>query len=181
MDFIKTELPGVYIIKPVRHGDARGYFCETFRQDQFVENIGEINFIQDNESLSRRGVVRGLHYQAGEKAQAKLVRVTQGRVIDVAVDLRSESPTFGRHVKVELSDENGLMLFVPRGFAHGFAVLSDMAKFEYKVDNTYCPAAERCILFDDPQLGIEIGIAEDQMLRSEKDLKGVSFAEAEKF
>ena len=181
MEFITTDLPGVYIIKPLRHGDERGYFCETFRKDEFEKNIGPVDFVQENESLSRRGVVRGLHYQAGASSQAKLVRVSQGRVVDVAVDLRRSSPTFGRHIAVELTEDNGLMLYVPRGFAHGFIVLSEQARFEYKVDNYYDPSSERCIRFDDPQLAIDMLLPAEEMIFSEKDRKGVSFAEAEKF
>lgn len=181
MEFITTDLPGVYIIKPLRHGDERGYFCETFRKDEFEKNIGPVDFVQENESLSRRGVVRGLHYQAGASSQAKLVRVSQGRVVDVAVDLRRSSPTFGRHIAVELTEDNGLMLYVPRGFAHGFIVLSEQARFEYKVDNVYEPSSERCIRFDDPQLAIDMLLPAEEMIFSEKDRKGVSFAEAEKF
>lgn len=181
MEFIETELPGVYMIKPVRHGDERGYFCETFKKEEFEKNIGVVNFVQENESLSRRGVVRGLHYQAGDASQAKLVRVSQGRVVDIAVDLRQSSPTFGKHIAVELTEDNGLMLFVPRGFAHGFIVMSEMARFQYKVDNQYCPASERCIRFDDAELGIGMMLPAEKLIFSEKDRKGVSFAEAEKF
>lgn len=181
MNFIKTDIEGLVIIEPVRHGDARGYFSEVFRQDQFRLNIGAVDFIQDNESLSRRGVARGLHYQAGDAAQAKLVRVSEGVVLDIAVDLRSDSKTFGRHVAVELSSDNGRQLFVPRGFAHGFVVLSERARFQYKVDNAYCPSAERCIRFDDPELGIVLPLAESELLFSEKDLHGQSFRQAEKF
>lgn len=142
-------------MEPVRHGDARGYFCETFRADLFEAATGEHRpFIQDNESFSTRGVLRGLHYQEGDAAQGKLVRVSRGRVFDVAVDIRRGSPTYGRHVAVELSAENGRQLYIPRGCAHGFLVLSDEAQFQYKVDNAYCPAAERGIRYDDPQLGI---------------------------
>ena len=181
MEFISTELQDVYIIKCVRHGDERGYFSETFRKDEFEIVVGAVDFVQENESMSRRGVVRGLHYQAGDKAQAKLVRVTHGRVVDVAVDLRRNSTTYGHHIAVELSEENGLALYVPRGFAHGFMVLSETARFEYKVDNYYCPAAERCIRFDDPELAIEMQLPASEAIFSEKDRRGISFAEAEKF
>lgn len=181
MEFSETSLSGVFLITPVRHGDARGYFCETFRQDEFDRHIGRVVFVQDNESRSRRGVARGLHYQAGDASQAKLVRVTEGAVLDFAVDLRRSSPTFGRHIGVELSAENGRQLYIPRGFAHGFIVLSETAVFQYKVDNLYCPAAERCIRFDDPEIGIRFPALSEPLLFSEKDLHGLSFAESEKF
>ena len=181
MTFSETELQGVWLITPVRHGDARGYFCETFRLDEFERHIGEVNFIQDNESRSHFGVARGLHYQAGEASQAKLVRVSEGTVVDIVVDLRSDSPTFGRTLSVELSAENGRQLFIPRGFAHGFIVLSETATFQYKVDNAYCPAAERCIRFDDATLAISLPVDAARLQFSEKDLRGQSFAEAEKF
>lgn len=181
MDFIEAGLAGAYLIKPVRHGDGRGYFCETFRFDEFERAIGKVNFIQDNESLSIKGVVRGLHYQAAEASQAKLVRVVYGRVLDVIVDLRRNSPTFGKHISTELSGENGCQLFVPRGFAHGFIVLSEKALFQYKVDNPYAPESERCIRFDDPCLSIDFPLPVSSLIFSEKDMKGVSFKEAELF
>lgn len=181
MEFSETSLSGVFLITPVRHGDSRGYFCETFRQDEFDRHIGHVVFVQDNESRSRRGVARGLHYQAGDASQAKLVRVTEGTVIDYAVDLRRSSPTFGRHIEVELSDGNGRQLFIPRGFAHGFVVMSETAVFQYKVDNPYCPAAERCIRFDDPELGVIFPELPGPLLFSEKDMRGLAFADAEKF
>lgn len=181
MTFTETELNGVWLITPIRHGDARGYFCETFRLDEFERHIGKVEFIQDNESRSHFGVARGLHYQAGDASQAKLVRVSEGTVIDVVVDLRQSSPTFGRKLSVELSAENGHQLFIPRGFAHGFIVMSEAATFQYKVDNFYCPSAERCIRFDDETLAIEFPIAADRLQFSEKDLCGQSFADAEKF
>ena len=181
MTFTETQLAGVWMITPLRHGDARGYFCETFRRDEFEKHIGVVAFVQDNESKSCRGVARGLHYQAGDASQSKLVRVSEGAVIDYAVDLRTGSPTFGRWQSFELSAENGCQLFVPRGFAHGFAVISETATFQYKVDNLYCPQAERCISFFDPQLAIDMQLPAEEMIFSEKDSKGVSFAEAEKF
>lgn len=181
MTFTETQLAGVWLIEPVRHGDARGYFCETFRKDEFVRHIGAVDFVQDNESRSHFGVARGLHYQAGNAAQGKLVRVSEGRVIDVVVDLRKDSPTFGQHLSVELSAENGRQMYVPRGLAHGFVVLSDSAMFQYKVDNVYCPSAERCIRFDDAELAIEFPMPVGELLFSEKDLHGQTFAEAEKF
>lgn len=181
MTFTETQLSGVWLIEPVRHGDARGYFCETFRKDEFEKHIGVVDFVQDNESRSHHGVARGLHYQAGDAAQGKLVRVSEGRVIDVVVDLRKESPTFGRHLSIELSAENGRQMYVPRGFAHGFVVLSESAMFQYKVDNVYCPSAERCIRFDDPGLAIKFPMPVVELLFSEKDLQGQTFAQAEKF
>lgn len=176
-DFIKTSISGVWIIEPQRHGDRRGYFCETYRRSDFEAIVGAVDFVQDNESVSTRGVIRGLHLQQGEAAQAKLVRVSQGAVLDVTVDLRPGSPTFGRHVAVELSAENGRQLFVPRGFAHGFAVLSDVAQFQYKVDNYYCPEAELTLRFDDPVLGIQWPFDPAEANLSPKDLAGKSFGQ----
>lgn len=177
----RTPLPGVLIIEPERHGDSRGYFCETFRADLFAGVVPGVVFVQDNESLSCRGVVRGLHYQAGAFAQAKLVRVTRGAIIDVVVDLRRSSPTFGRYFSAELSADNGLQLFVPRGFAHGFAVVSDEAQFQYKVDNSYAPHAERTIAFDDPDLAIVWPFGAGEMILSDKDRRGIPFRLAETF
>ena len=154
---------------------------ETYRQEDFDANVGPTVFVQDNESCSSYGVVRGLHYQKGEWSQAKLVRVLQGKVLDVAVDLRRSSATFGKYVAVELSDENKRQLFIPRGFAHGFAVLSDIAVFAYKVDNKYMPSAEAGIRFDDPAIGIDWPIAKEDMLLSEKDRTAVSLKDAEVF
>lgn len=182
MKFTATEIPDVWLIEPVRHYDKRGYFCETFRRDEFERAIGHtVDFVQENESLSHHGVVRGLHYQAGGASQAKLVRVSEGRIIDVAVDLRQSSPTFGRHVSVELSSDNGRMLFIPRGFAHGFAVLSDTARFSYKVDNYYCPQAERTLRLDDPAVGVEWPFGRTGMLLSDKDAAGAPWDGCEKF
>lgn len=175
MQFIEQKIKGVWIIEPKRFGDARGYFSETFKLEEFKNHVGNVNFIQDNESFSSRGVLRGLHFQKGEFSQAKLVRVSQGTVLDVAVDLRKDSPTFGQHIAVELSHENGRQLFIPRGFAHGFVVLSDVAQFQYKVDNVYAPNAEATLRFDDPKLGIDWRIASADMLLSDKDLRGYSF------
>lgn len=155
MKFIEQAIKGVYVIEPRRFGDQRGYFMETFRADEFAANIGQVAFVQDNESMSTLGVVRGLHFQKNRFAQAKLIRVSRGAVLDVAVDLRSGSPTFGKHVAVELSAENALQLFIPRGFAHGFVALADVVQFQYKVDNVYAPQAEATLRFDDPALGIE--------------------------
>lgn len=181
MNYIKTEIEGVFVIEPKIFNDSRGYFFEAFKYSDFENNIGPVSFIQDNESKSCRGVLRGLHYQKGEYSQAKLVRVIKGRVLDVAVDLRRTSPTFGKHVMVELSDENKRQFFIPRGFAHGFLVLSDEAIFTYKVDNVYAPEHEASIRFDDPDLNIEWPIASNEILTSKKDLDGVSFKDAEYF
>ena len=181
MDFIKTEIDGVWVIQPKRYGDARGYFAETYRQDLFDKHIGRVEFIQDNESFSTRGVLRGLHFQKGEWSQAKLVRVSQGTVIDVCVDLRADSPTFGKSVMRELSADSGCMLFVPRGFAHGFLVLSDVAQFQYKVDNVYAPQAEATLAWDDPEVGIAWPLPEGGPLLSEKDKKGVALKDVYRF
>lgn len=184
MNYIKTEIPDVWVCEPKVFADARGYFMETWRASDFNEHIGhEVNFVQDNQSMSSRGVLRGLHFQKGEFSQAKLVRVLQGTVVDVAVDLRQASPTFGKYVMVELSAENKRQLFIPRGFAHGFQVLSDTAVFTYKVDNIYAPQAECSIRYDDPKIGIAWPITNPkELLLSEKDLQhAVTFDEAEKF
>ena len=181
MEYQKTDIEGVYLLKPKVFGDARGYFVETWKQADFDEHVGKVTFIQDNESKSSRGVLRGLHYQKGEWSQAKLVRVIKGRVLDVAVDIRKSSPTFGQHVMAELSDENKHQLFIPRGFAHGFLVLSDEAIFTYKVDNVYAPQAEAGIRWNDPALGIEWPIDSAEVLTSEKDLKQPLLKDAEVF
>lgn len=169
------------MIEPKVFEDARGYFFEAWKQGEFVANIGKVDFVQDNESKSSFGVLRGLHYQRGEFSQAKLVRVISGRVLDVAVDLRRNSPTFGQHVMVELSGENKCQFFIPRGFAHGFLVLSDEAIFTYKVDNVYAPQAEASILWNDEQLSIDWPLGENQLLLSEKDKKAKPFSEVEYF
>ena len=181
MEYIETKLKGVFIVKPKVFNDERGYFFESWKKEDFEKHVGNIDFIQDNESKSSFGVLRGLHYQKGDASQAKLVRVIKGKVLDVAVDLRHDSPTFGQHVMAELSDENKQQLFIPRGFAHGFLVLSEEAVFTYKVDNVYAPQAEASIRFDDPDLGIEWPLDMSQVLTSEKDLKGVAFRDAEYF
>ncbi len=183
MEYIKTKIDGVWILEPRVFEDARGYFMETWREEDFNRAIGcEVRFVQDNQSKSSRGVLRGLHFQKGDASQAKLVRVLQGSVVDVAVDLRKSSPTFGQHVIVELSEDNKRQLFIPRGFAHGFQVLSDTAVFTYKVDNRYAPETECSIRYDDPTIGIDWPIKGDDVVLSEKDLlRAVSFAEAEKF
>ena len=175
MTFTELEIKGVWLIEPKRFGDNRGYFCETFKLEEFESHVGKINFVQDNESMSTYGVLRGLHFQRGKWSQAKLVRVSQGRVLDVAVDLRRGSSTYGRHVAVELSQENAHQLFIPRGFAHGFVVLSETAQFQYKVDNVYAPQSEATLRFDDDALGIDWCIPHSDMKLSEKDMRGLSF------
>ena len=169
MNVINTDIQGVVIIEPKVFGDHRGYFFESFSEKDFAEAVGEVKFVQDNESKSCHGVLRGLHFQKPPHAQAKLVRVVKGRVLDVAVDLRKGSPTFGKHVSVELTEENHRQLFIPRGFAHGFAVLSDEAVFQYKCDNYYAPQSEGSVLWNDPDIGIEWGIPSEDVMLSEKD------------
>jgi len=181
MDFKKTAIEGVYVIEPRVFNDSRGYFFEAWKKEEFEQAIGAVDFIQDNESKSSYGVLRGLHYQKGEFSQAKLVRVIKGRVLDVAVDARRSSPTFGQHVMVELSEENKRQFFIPRGFAHGFLVLSDEAIFTYKVDNVYAPQAEAGIRWNDPALHIEWPIDPKDVLTSDKDLKQPLLSDAELF
>lgn len=171
MEYIETAIKGVFIIAPKVFGDARGYFMESWKKAEFEEHVGIVDFIQDNESMSSFGVLRGLHYQKGEYSQAKLVRVIKGRVLDVAVDIRKSSPTFGQHIAVELNEDNKHQFFIPRGFAHGFLVLSEEAIFTYKVDNVYAPQAEAGIRWDDPALGIDWNVNPATVLTSEKDLK----------
>ncbi|MFA9374595.1 MAG: dTDP-4-dehydrorhamnose 3,5-epimerase [Poseidonibacter sp.] len=172
MNFIRTQIPDVVIIEPRVHGDHRGYFVETFRADKLEEFLGfKINFCQDNESKSSKGVLRGLHYQLPPHAQTKLVRVIQGKVLDIAVDIRKNSPTFGQHVAVELSYENKRQLLVPRGFAHGFIVLEDDTTFAYKVDNYYSPQCDRGIAFNDLDLNIDWKLSLDELNLSDKDKK----------
>lgn len=180
MEVIKTEIDGVVIIEPKIFGDERGYFFESFNAAEFARKVG-VNtvFVQDNESKSKYGVLRGLHFQKGEFAQSKLVRVVEGRVIDVAVDIRRGSPTFGKHVAVELSKENKRQLFIPRGFAHGFAVLSEEAVFQYKCDNLYAPEHEGAIAWNDPKIGIDWQIRPEDAILSEKDRKHPTLDEAE--
>ena len=171
MIFTPQLIPDVLLIEPTIFRDDRGYFLETFRKDIFEHKVGHpVNFLQDNESKSTRGVLRGLHYQLPPYTQAKLVRVIAGSVLDVAVDIRKSSPTFGQHVAVELTAENKHQLFVPHGFAHGFVVLSDTAIFSYKVDNYYAPEHDRGILFNDPGLAIDWRLHKDALSLSEKDL-----------
>ncbi len=181
MKYIETDIADVYVIEPLVFNDARGYFYEVWKQSDFEKNVGKVGFVQDNESKSSYGVLRGLHYQKGEMSQAKLVRVIKGRVLDVAVDLRKSSKTFGRYVMVELSEENKRQLFIPRGFAHGFLVLSDEAVFTYKVDNIYAPHCEASIRFDDPDINIQWPMELSDVITSEKDLKGQSFKDADYF
>lgn len=181
MEYIKTDIEGVYILQPRVFNDVRGYFFEAWKQGDFEAHIGPVNFIQDNESKSSFGVLRGLHYQKGSLSQAKLVRVIKGKVLDVAVDIRRSSPTFGKHVMVELSEDNKRQFFIPRGFAHGFLVLSDEAVFTYKVDNPYAPEAEAGIRWDDPVVGIQWPIDPAHVLMSEKDLKQPFMKDAELF
>lgn len=181
MEYIKTAIADVFIIQPRVYEDARGYFFEAWKQEEFQAQVGPVTFIQDNESKSSRGVIRGLHYQRGAASQAKLVRVISGRVLDVAVDIRRSSPTFGQHVMVELSGENKRQLFIPRGFAHGFLVLSEEAVFTYKVDNAYSPQLEAGIRWNDPDLAISWPLEGLEVLTSEKDLRQPFMREAELF
>ena len=182
MKFIRTALPDVVIIEPAVMGDERGYFVETFRQDKLNAFLGfAINFVQDNESKSSYGVLRGLHYQLAPAAQTKLVRVIKGKVLDVAVDIRAGSPSFGQHVSVELSEQNKRQLLVPRGFAHAFVVLEDDTVFAYKVDNYYSPENDRGLAFDDPAIGINWIVDKQQLQLSAKDLRQPSLEKAELF
>ena len=168
MNIIKTAIEGVVIIEPKVFNDERGYFFESYNQKDFNSLVKEITFVQDNESCSQYGVIRGLHFQKSPYAQSKLVRVVKGRVLDVAVDIRHGSPTFGKHVKVELTENNHLQFFIPKGFAHGFAVLSETAVFQYKCDNFYAPQSEGAIAWDDPDLAIDWQIPQDKIILSKK-------------
>lgn len=170
MNVIKTDIEGVVIIEPKVFGDDRGYFFESFSQPRFDELVRPIKFVQDNESKSKYGVLRGLHFQKGQHVQSKLVRVVKGRVLDVAVDIRKGSPTFGKYVAVELTEDNHRQFFVPRGFAHGFAVLSEEAIFQYKCDNLYAPESEGAIIWNDPEIGIDWGLAAEDVVLSPKDM-----------
>jgi len=179
LNFIPQSIPDILLIEPTVHGDSRGYFMESFRQDLLDDFLGyEVNFVQDNESKSSKGVLRGLHYQLPQSAQAKLVRVIEGKVLDVAVDIRQSSPTFGQYVSKELSSDNRHQLFIPRGFAHGFVVLSDSAIFAYKVDNYYSPADDRGIAFDDKEIGIDWVLKSDELQLSDKDKSQPVLSEA---
>ena len=180
MVYTETELSGVWIIEPKVFVDTRGYFMEAYKEQEFEENIGKVRFIQDNESCSTRGVLRGLHYQLAPYAQSKLVRVIYGNVLDVAVDIRKGSPTFGKYIAVELSGENKRQLFIPRGFAHGFYVMSETAVFTYKVDNPYTPTHERGMRFDDPSVGVDWRIMSgDVISASDKDRNAPLLHDAE--
>jgi dTDP-4-dehydrorhamnose 3,5-epimerase len=174
MQYTKIEINGLWIIEPKVFTDARGYFMEVFKKEEFEQHIGQVDFIQDNESKSAYGVLRGLHYQEGDAAQSKLVRVISGKVWDVAVDIRKNSLTFGKYVGVELSDENKRQFFIPRGFAHGFLVLSETAVFSYKVDNPYSPFAERTLYCLDSDLAIQWPMEQSRWILSEKDKAGKS-------
>lgn len=169
MNVVLTSISGVCIIEPRVHEDPRGYFFESYNQKEFDEKIGPVRFVQDNESYSSYGVLRGLHFQKPPFAQSKLVRVVQGRVLDVAVDIRMGSPTYGQHVAVELSGENHRQFFIPRGFAHGFCVLSETALFQYKCDNFYAPQSEGAVAWNDPALNIDWRVPADKVILSEKD------------
>ena len=180
MKYIQTEIAGLWIIEPKVLSDSRGYFMESFKQEVFNQNVGKVDFIQENESGSSRGVLRGLHYQLAPYSQAKLVRVIEGTVLDVAVDLRKGSPSFGKYMAVELSGQNKRQFYIPQGFAHGFHVLSERAVFTYKVDNPYMPSHERSLRFDDPQIGIDWQITDpENVILSEKDKTAPLLAEAD--
>ncbi len=180
MKYIQTEIAGLWIIEPKVLSDSRGYFMESFKQEVFNQNVGKVDFIQENESGSSRGVLRGLHYQLAPYSQGKLVRVIEGTVLDVAVDLRKGSPTFGKYMAVELSGQNKRQFYIPQGFAHGFHVLSERAVFTYKVDNPYMPSHERSLRFDDPQIGIDWQITDpENVILSEKDKNAPLLAEAD--
>jgi dTDP-4-dehydrorhamnose 3,5-epimerase len=177
MKLTPTSIADLVVIEPTVFEDQRGYFMESYQQAWFAAHVAPTQFIQDNESKSSRGVLRGLHFQSGAFAQAKLVRVLQGEVLDIAVDLRPDSPTFGQHLSIVLNDQNKKQVFIPRGFAHGFVVLSETAVFAYKVDNLYSKAHEGGILFNDPELDIDWGIPSTEMILSEKDTLLPSFEE----
>ncbi len=177
MKFYKTEIPDVFIIEPKKFGDSRGYFFESYNKKEFYDNGIKNNFIQDNQSFSRYGTLRGLHFQRGKFAQAKLVRVIHGQVLDTAVDLRVKSPTFGKHISVLLDDEINNMLFIPRGFAHGFSVQSNTAIFAYKCDNFYNSISESGIIYNDSELNIDWKIPADKIITSGKDLLWPTLAE----
>lgn len=178
MKVIKTDIEDVVILQPDVFGDNRGYFMESWSQPRFDEAVRPVRFVQDNESKSRYGVLRGLHYQKGRYSQSKLVRVVKGRVLDVAVDIRRGSPTFGRYVAVELTEDNHYQLFVPRGFAHGFSVLSEEAIFEYKCDNIYAPEQEGAIAWNDPTIGVDWKLPAEDVILSAKDAAHPTLAEA---
>ena len=180
MTYTRTEIPDIWVIEPKVFDDRRGYFMEAFKKQEFEEHIGLCDFMQENESCSSKGVWRGFHYQLEPFAQSKLVRIILGKVLDVAVDIRKGSPTFGKYVAVELSDENKRQLFIPKGFAHGFYVMSEKTIFTYKVDNPYMPAYERAILYDDPAVCFAGDMLDGQtVLMSDKDKQAPSFSDAE--
>lgn len=179
MKIIKTEIDGVVILEPRIFTDSRGYFFESFSERDFNSNVREVHFVQDNESKSSYGVLRGLHFQKPPHAQSKLVRVIKGAVLDVAVDIRRGSPTFGKHVAVELSESNHRQFFIPRGFAHGFSVLTDEVIFQYKCDNFYAPQSEGAIAWNDPSLGIDWRIKDADVILSEKDKNHPTLSQAE--
>lgn len=179
MKFIQTDIEGVVIVETVRFDDRRGWFSEVFSQREFEAAVGDVHFVQDNEVWSRGGAVRGLHFQRGDNAQAKLVRAVQGRILDVAVDLRCGSPTFGRHVAVELTDENRRQLFIPRGFAHGYSVLSDEATVIYKCDNFYAPQSEGGVCPCDPALGIDWEVPAERRMIADRDMAFPSLSDTE--
>ena len=180
MKVTETKLKGCFIVEPTVFGDHRGYFFESFNQKLFAQKTGlDVHFVQDNQSLSNRGVLRGLHFQQGDYAQAKLVRVVKGRVLDVAVDLRKDSDTYGQHVALELSEKNRIQLFVPRGFAHGFSVLEDQTIFSYKCDNYYNKESEGGIMYNDSDLNIDWKLSDSEILLSEKDTGLKSFRDYE--
>ena len=175
MKMTRTDIEGLVVIEPRVFGDSRGYFFESFSQREFEKEVGQVRFVQDNESKSSYGVVRGLHFQKPPHTQSKLVRVVKGRVLDVAVDLRRDSETYGKYFAVELTEDNHLQLFIPKGFAHGFAVLSDEAVFQYKCDEFYAPESEGAIAWNDPDIGVDWQIPEDKVILSEKDKKHPAF------
>lgn len=175
MEYQELSIKGCWLLTPRRFGDSRGYFAETYNKADFDKHVGAVDFVQDNESVSSLGVLRGLHFQRGEWSQAKLVRVIEGKVLDVAVDLRKDSPTFGKHIAVTLDDSEGKMLYIPRGFAHGFLVMSNRARFQYKVDNFYAPSAEVSLRYDDPVIGIKWPDEGMTLNLSPKDLSAISF------
>ena len=179
MEVIKTDIDGLVIIEPKIFGDARGYFFESFSQREFEAKVRKVNFVQDNESMSSYGVMRGLHFQRPPFAQSKLVRCVKGRVLDVAVDIRKGSPTFGKYIAVELTEDNHRQFFVPRGFAHGFAVLSEEAIFQYKCDNFYNKESEGSVAWNDPQLAIDWRIPADKVQLSDKDKQSKNIADAD--
>lgn len=177
MNVVRTDIPDVVIIEPKVFADDRGYLFESWSQRVFDEQVRHVHFVQDNESKSKYGVIRAFHYQTGDNAQGKLVRVVQGKVLDVAVDVRKGSPTFGKHVSVELSGENKRQLFIPRGFAHGFAALSDEVIFQFKCDNYYAPQSEVAIAWDDPDIGVNWQLPTSDILIAPKDMHNLRFAD----